>query len=109
MFVTTVGRRFGRGATRRDATPLSEKALRDHEPLDFARALADGAELYVPVELLDGKVLDEAVTAVDLDGALGRAHGDLGRVELRLCGKPGDFFSRVLGGRRPLREQARGV
>ena len=51
---------------------------RDHQPLDFAGAFADGAQLGVAKEFLHRIVLDEAVAAVDLHGFIGDAHGGLG-------------------------------
>ena len=79
-----------------------EQLLGDDELLDLARALADRAELDVAVELLDREVLREPVAAVDLDRAVGRAHRDLGGVELGLRRELRDGLPRVLGRRRPL-------
>src|ERR1035437_6071194 len=67
-----------------NASEAREQELaRDDHPLDLGRALADRAELDVAIELLDGEILREAVSAVDLDGEIRDAHGDLRGVELR--------------------------
>ena len=57
--------------------PFSQNLPRDHKSLNFAGAFADGAELHVAIELLDGVVLNEAVTSMDLHRLIGIAHGRL--------------------------------
>src|SRR5438093_932352 len=52
---------------------------RDHQPLHFARAFANRAQLDVAEIFLGRIVLDEAVAAMNLDALLGDAHGDLAR------------------------------
>src|SRR5207248_2287867 len=49
----------------------------DDDALDLRGALEDRVDLGVPVPLLHREVLDEAVTAQDLDGLLGDEHGRL--------------------------------
>src|ERR1700675_1318667 len=74
----------GRGACGTAALRLlAEKSARDDEALNFAGAFADGAELHVAVILLRRIILDEAVTAVNLHGFVGDAHGHFTGVELR--------------------------
>ena len=97
------GRRGGAHALFRKQAPC------DHQLLDLARPFADRAELHVAVELLDRKVLDEAVPAVDLHRPVRRAHGDLARVELGLRGHPGRALAAVPRLRRALREKPRRV
>src|SRR5450432_203627 len=92
-----------------DGGRSGEEALGNHEPLYLARSLADRAELHVPIELLDGIVLDESVASVDLDGFFRRANRNFGCVELGLGGKPGDVLPRILGRRGTLGEQPRGI
>src|SRR6266540_862349 len=82
-----------------------QKAFRDDQFLDLRGALADGAQFDVAVELLDGKVLDEAVAAVDLERAVGYADRHLGGVVLRLGREAPVVLSPVLGLRRALREE----
>src|SRR5436190_17007951 len=53
----------------------------DDEPLDLARALADGGELHVAEVFLRRVVLHEAVAAVDLDAVVGHLDGDLARIQ----------------------------
>src|SRR5260370_1076896 len=50
-----------------------EQLPRDHQALDLAGALADGAQLHVAIEFLDRIVLGEAVAAVDLQRFVRRA------------------------------------
>src|SRR6266536_4665338 len=82
-----------------------EETLGDDQLLDFGGALADGAQFDVAVELLDGKVLDEAVAAVDLERAVCHADRHLGGVVLRLGREAPVFVSPVLGLRRALGEE----
>src|SRR6476619_7274897 len=62
---------------------LVEQLARNDDPLDLARALADGQELDVAKELFRGIVLDEAVATMDLDAVVGRLHRDLAGEEFR--------------------------
>ena len=64
-------RRRGRARTASRRGHWAEQLARDDEPLDLARALADGEELDVAEVLLGRIVLDEAVAAVDLDAVVG--------------------------------------
>ena len=57
---------------------LFSKLPRDHQPLDFAGAFTDGAQLHVAIKFLHRIVFDEAIAAVDLHRFVGDAHGDLG-------------------------------
>src|SRR5262245_39852631 len=57
-----------------------EQLTGDHEPLDFARALADGEQLHVPEVLFGWIVFDEAVAAVNLHAVVGHLHRDFARV-----------------------------
>src|SRR6266498_1175049 len=82
-----------------------QQAFRDDQFLDFGGALADGAQFDVAVELLDGKVLDEAVATMDLERAVGHADRHLGGVVLRLGREAPVVLSPVLGLRRTLREE----
>src|SRR6266508_718906 len=77
-----------------------QEALGDDQFLDFGGPLADGAQFDVAVELLDGKVLDEAVAAVDLERTVGHADRHLGGVVLRLGRETPVVLSPVLGLRR---------
>src|SRR5947209_5657959 len=61
---------------------LQQLAGDDHA-LDLAGAFADGAELYVAIELLRGIVLDEPIAAVDLHAFVGTAHCDFAGEQLR--------------------------
>ena len=87
---------------------ISEELPGDHEPLDLARAFADRGELHVAKELLGRVVLHEAVAAVDLHAVLGRAHGDLARVQLRHRRLERHATALVLEVRGAIREQPRG-
>ena len=77
-------RRRARGRPRDASRHVSrrQQLARDHEPLDLARALADGRELDVAEELLRRVVLDEPVAAVNLHAVLGGAHRDLAGEQL---------------------------
>lgn len=61
------------------ALTFSQKLPRDHQALNLAGTLADGAELYVAIIFFRGIILHEAVTAEDLHGFAGDAHGHLRR------------------------------
>src|SRR5438477_2770700 len=54
----------------------------DDELLDLRRALVEPVHARISPVALDRELVGEAVTAVDLDGAVGRALRGLGRVEL---------------------------
>src|SRR5271166_6435807 len=82
---------------------------RDDQPLDLAGAFADGAELYVTIELLSRIVLDEPVAAVNLHSFVGTLHRDLTRVQLRHRGFKGGFHSCVFHCSSAMRKQAGGV
>src|SRR5579872_2239071 len=45
-----------------------EKLARDHQPLDLARSLTDGAQLHVAVKLFHRVILQEPVAAMNLHG-----------------------------------------
>src|SRR5436305_1176365 len=80
---------------------------RVNQPLDFTRALADGAQLDVTIELLDRVVLDEAVAAMDLDRLIANSNRHFGREELGHRRLFGDPFALVLHVGRPVNEKAR--
>src|SRR6185437_8961905 len=69
---------------------------RDDHALDFAGALADGAELDVAVELLRWVILDEPIPTVELHGLVADADGDFAGVELGHAGFAGDALACVL-------------
>src|SRR5687767_1785472 len=69
------------GAATGVAVARHEMAGND-QALNLARPLANRRELHVAEELLGRVVLHEAVAAVNLHAVLGRAHGDLARIEL---------------------------
>src|SRR6185436_13891727 len=86
-----------------------EEVARDDHALHLRRALADLAELGVPVEALYRELARVAVSAVNLD-RLGRAaHRDLGREDLRHRGLAHHRTALVLPVRRAQREEARGL
>src|SRR6476469_6612809 len=60
-----------------------QQLARDHHALDFAGALANGAQLDIAIELLDRIVFDEPVAAVDLHGFIADSDGHFGREQLR--------------------------
>src|ERR1700733_10341911 len=66
----------------RHASNALQQLARDHQPLDFAGAFADGAELGVAKKFLHRIVFDEAVAAMDLHGFIADAHGGLGGEQL---------------------------
>src|ERR1017187_7123066 len=53
----------------------------DDQPLNFAGAFADGAELDVAVKLLSGIILDKSVAAVNLHSFVGALHRDLAGIQ----------------------------
>src|ERR1700722_8472889 len=53
---------------------LIQNLAGNDEPLDFARAFADGAKFYIAVELLHWIVLDEAVATVQLHCFIANLH-----------------------------------
>src|SRR5438067_5295463 len=59
-----------------------EQLARDHQSLDLAGALSDGAQLHIAVKLLSRIILDEAVPAVDLHTLVGAAHCHFAGIEL---------------------------
>src|SRR6266849_2374600 len=85
-------RRASRGSTAPAEAPraaallltlVARERLRDHEPLDLARALEQRVDLGVPVPLLDREVPDVSVAATDLDRLLGDFDCHLARLQLR--------------------------
>src|ERR1041385_5900564 len=54
----------------------------NHNPLDFAGAFADGAELHVAIKLFRRIILDEAVAAVDLHAFICALHSHFTGIEL---------------------------
>src|SRR5271167_4331772 len=82
---------------------------RDDQPLDLAGAFADGAELYITIELLGRIVLDEPVAAVNLHSFVGTLHCDLARVQLRHRGFKGGFHSCVFHRSSAMRKQTGGI
>src|SRR5262245_4344340 len=86
-----------------------QKLARDHEPLDFARALADGQEFHVAEVLFGRVVLHKPVTTVDLDAVVGHLHRNLARVELRHRRLQRRPVAAILQVRGPVRAQPRGL
>src|SRR5688572_19640769 len=77
--------RGSRASNRSDnggTTLLPQELTRNDQALDFAGALADGAEFYVTEELLGRIVLDESVPAVNLYGFFSGPNGNLARIQL---------------------------
>src|SRR5579864_2760758 len=56
---------------------------RDHQPLNFARALTNRAQLHIAVKLLRRVIFDEPIPAVNLHTFVGAPHRDLAGVQLR--------------------------
>src|ERR687897_3916681 len=83
---------------------LAAQRPRDHHLLHLVGALADREDLGVAVEAADGVLLDVAVAAVDLDGLLGRAHGQPPGLQLRLRRDERERLAAVLEQRRPVGE-----
>src|SRR5581483_2722719 len=80
---------------------------RDHQALDLAGAFADGAQLGVAIKLFDRIILDEAVSAVNLDSFIRHPHGDFGSIQLGHGGFLVDVRARILEPGRAQREQPR--
>src|SRR6266851_2378137 len=55
---------------------------RNHQPLDFACALADGAQLHVTIKFFRRIVFDKTVPAMDLHAFVGASDGHFAGVEL---------------------------
>src|SRR6185503_1815428 len=100
-----------RAASGSALTLLPPKQLpADDQPLDFAGALANRAELHVAEVLLRWVVLHEAVAAMDLNALFGDTDGNLARIELgnrRLERRPFDLAVAHPCG--AVGEQARGL
>src|SRR4029079_12358549 len=79
---------------------------RDDQALDLAGALADLAQLRVSEDALGGAVPRVADPAEDLNGAVRRAHGDLGGEELRERALHGEGEPAVLAPRGLVHEVA---
>src|ERR1700722_20363612 len=86
-----------------------QELARDHQALDLTGALADGAQLHVPIELFDRVVLDESVATMDLHGFVRGAHRNLGSRQLRHGPFLADALPAILHPTRAIGEQARGV
>src|SRR5687767_4047701 len=105
--------RGSRASNRSDsgaATLLPQELSRDDQALDFAGALADGAQLDVTEEFLGRVVFDESVPAVNLHRLFGGPDGNLARVQLghgRLA--PGAHDALVLEPGGPIGEQPCGL
>src|SRR5260370_33277643 len=85
-------RRASRGSTAPAEAPraaallltlVARERLRDHEPLDLARALEQRVDLGVAVPLLDRAVPNVSVAATDLDRLLGDFDRHLAGLHLR--------------------------
>ncbi len=63
--------------------------------MDFACALADGAKLYVAVELFNRVIFDEAITAVDLKRLIGSFDRHFGSEKLGHGRFFGDAFALI--------------
>src|SRR5688572_10734472 len=103
-----MARAIARASPRRMASTGKELAG-DDQPLDLAGALADRGELHVAEVLLRGVVLDEPVAAMNLDAVLGRANGNLARVQLGYRRFQRRAAALVLHRRGPVGQQARRV
>src|SRR5271166_1835309 len=69
---------------------LAEELAGNDQPLNFAGAFADGAELDVTIILFGGIVLDESVPAVNLHAFVGDADGHFAGEELGHAGFAGE-------------------
>src|SRR5271157_1239427 len=78
---------------------------RDDQPLDFAGAFADGAQLHMAIELLGGIVFDESVAAVNLHALVGTADSHFTCVELCHRGFERGLHPRIFHGSSAMREQ----
>src|ERR1017187_353603 len=81
----------------------------DDQPLNFAGALANRAQLYIAVKLLGGIVLDKSIAAVNLHALVGAAHRNLAAVELRHRGLERGLHTGILHRGRAMSEQAGGI
>src|SRR5579864_9250813 len=89
---------------------LSEKLASDHQPLNFAGALANGAELNVPVEFFGRVILDESVSTENLHGFIGYANRNFARVEFGHAGFAREARIASVGKpRRAIGEQTGGI
>src|SRR5580704_12692909 len=74
-----------------------EQAPGNDQLLNFAGALADGAELDVTVKLFGRVILDKAVAAVDLHAFVGDAYSHLAGEELGHAGFAGETHVFLIG------------
>src|SRR4051812_48690234 len=88
---------------------LFQQVPRDHQPLDLARTLTDGAQLHVAIKLLRRIIFDEPIAAMDLHALIGATHGDLAGIKLRHCGLLRGLESGVFHRRRTHGQQARRI
>src|ERR1700756_3192578 len=75
---------------------LAQNLAGDDDALDLARALADGAELDVAVELFDWIILDETIAAVELYRIVANPYGNLARHQLGHRRLERSLLSRIL-------------
>src|SRR3954447_5264943 len=71
----------------------SGEGAADQQLLHLRGALVEGRHAGVAKQLADDELVDVAVAAVHLDGVVGRADADLGRVVLRLRGSERVFLA----------------
>src|SRR5438309_6373223 len=75
---------------------LRAQLTRDHELLDLVCSLANREDLGVPVEAAHRVLLDVAVSAMDLDGLVGRLDREPPALELCLRCREREVTSAVL-------------
>src|SRR5215813_6334838 len=82
---------------------------RDDDALDLARSLVDGGDAHVAVMPLDGKLVDVAVSSVDLNGDVAGPVGLLAGEDLRHRPLARERLARLFQTRRAQRQQGRSV
>ena len=89
---------------------FSEELARDHQPLNFAGAFADGAELDVAIIFFRRIIFDEAIAAENLHGFVRDAHSDFAGEEFRHARFARETSDLPVGHPRgAVHEQARGI
>src|SRR6185437_570056 len=92
-----------------DEISVLQKLPGDHQSLDFAGTLADGAQFHIAIVLFSWIVFDESIAAMNLNALIGTLDRYLAGKELGHGGLEGRLQSRIFHTGGTHRKEARSV